>query len=312
MSRHVILGSGAVGRAVVAALGARGIDALVVTRSGTVVDGARAEACDVLDTERLAGLCAGADAVYQACQPEYHRWPEEFPAMQASVMEASARSGAVLVAVENLYGYGHVKGPLVETLPLDATTRKGRARAGLWRDLEAAHAAGRLKATAGRASDFFGPYAGASQVGERFFGPLLAGGKAEVFGRPEALHSYTYVVDFGEALVRLALDDRSLGKAWHVPNAPAVTNGEFLARAARAAGTEPRSVRRTAMQLRMAGFFIKPAREVIEMLYEFEEDFVVDHSAYAEVFGDHATPLDESVAASVEWWRRHAKDTGHR
>ena len=306
MSRHVVLGSGAVGRAVVAALGSRGIDATVVTRSGTPVDGARAEACDVHDTDRLATLCAGAGALYQACQPEYHRWPEEFPAMQSSIMEAAARSGAVLVAVENLYGYGHVDRPMVETMPLNATTRKGRARAQLWRDLEAANASGRLKATAGRASDFFGPHAGASQVGERFFLPLIKGGKAEVYGRPDALHTYTYVVDFGEALVRLALDERSLGKPWHVPNAPTVTNGEFLARAARTAGSEPRSVRRTAMQLRMAGLFIKPAREVIEMLYEFEEDFVVDHSAYAAVFGDHATPLDEALAATVEWWRAHA------
>ena len=59
--------------------------------------------------------------------------------------------------------------------------------------------------------------------------------------------------------------------------------------------------------MRMAGLFIPPARELIEMLYEFEEDFVVDHSAYVSVFGDHATPLTESLARTIEWFRSQAK-----
>jgi hypothetical protein len=41
-------------------------------------------------------------------------------------------------------------------------------------------------------------------------------------------------------------------------------------------------------------------RETVEMAYEFEHDFVVDHRAYAERFGDRATPLDEALAATVQ------------
>lgn len=305
MSHHVVLGAGPVARAVVTALTTRGIDAVVVSRSGTEIPGARSVALDVRNSDALRTLAAGASAVYQASQPEYHRWPEEFPSLQDSVVRALRGSDTVLVAIENLYGYGHVRGPLVETLPLVATGRKGKVRADLWRTLEAENAAGRVKTTAGRASDFFGPHAAKSAVGDRFFGPLLAGKKAEMFGNPSALHSYTYVPDFGEALVRLALDDRSHGRAWHVPNAPAVSTQAFLEKAAAVAGVEPRSVVRTKFQLRLAGLFIPPAKESIEMLYEFEEDFVVDHSAYAAVFGDHATPLDTSIAATVAWWREN-------
>jgi nucleoside-diphosphate-sugar epimerase len=211
----------------------------------------------------------------------------------------------VLVAVENLYGYGPVAGPITESLPLVATTRKGKTRADLWRALEAEYKAGRLKATAGRASDFFGPHAAASVVGERFFDPLLHGKKAELFGNPNALHTYTYVVDFGEALVRLALDERSLGKAWHVPNAPAISTKAFLELTASIMGVEPKSVTRSKFQLRLAGLFIPPAKESIEMLYEFEEDFVVDHSAYGALFGSHATSLHDSLAATIAWWRNN-------
>lgn len=303
MTRHVILGAGPVGRAIGEALAMRGIDALMVTRSGTEVAGTTAVKADVRDSEVLARIIEGSSAVYQASQPEYHRWPQEFPSLQAGIVDAVRGTEAVLVAVENLYGYGPVSGPLREDLPLVATTKKGRVRAEMWRALESEVRAGRLRATAGRGSDFFGPHAAGSQVGDRFFPPVIKGAKAEVFGRADALHSYTYVGDFGEALVRLALDERSIGRAWHVPNAPTVTNGQFLERAAAIAGTRPRSVTRTSLQLRIAGLFIPPAREIPELLYEFEEDFVVDHSSYAALFGDHATPLDESLSTTIDWWR---------
>lgn len=305
MSRHVVLGAGPVGRAAVAALASRGIDAVVVSRSGTRLPGARSLALDVRDTDALRAAVEGAGALYQASQPEYHRWPEEFPDHQRSVVEAVRGTDTVLVAVENLYGYGPVSGPLVESLPLVSTGRKGRTRAEMWRSLESEWTAGRLKVTAARPSDFFGPHVEGSQVGERFFGPIVKGGKAEVFGNPAALHTYTYAPDIGEALVRLALDDRSLGRAWHVPSAPPVTNGEFLRMSAEAAGTTPKSVRRGALAMRMAGLFIPPAREIPEILHEFEKDFVVDHSAYAALFGDHATPLETSIATTVDWWRHH-------
>ena len=311
MSRHVILGAGPVARAVAASLAARGIDAAVVSRSGTEVPGATAVKCDALDTAALARVVSGAGAVYQASQPEYHRWVKEFPPLQTSVVSALRGSSTVLVAVENLYGYGPVSGPLTEDLPLSATTRKGKVRAAMWRQLQAENAAGNIRATAGRASDFFGPYAAGSAVGDRFFLPLLKGRKAEMTGDPGARHSYTYVGDFGEALVRLALDERSLGRAWHVPNAPAVTNQEFLERAAAAAGAAPRAVIRGKFQMALAGIFIPPARETVEMMYEFEEDFVVDHSAYAAAFGDHATPLEQSITATVDWWRTEGAGAAH-
>ena len=42
---------------------------------------------------------------------------------------------------------------------------------------------------------------------------------------------------------------------------------------------------------------------LIEMLYEFEEPFVVDHSKFERAFGDHATPLKEAIGDTVRWYR---------
>lgn len=296
---HVVLGAGPVGRAVVAALVARGVEPAVVTRSGVDVPGAIARRGDITDPDQAATLLSGAGVVFQCAQPEYHRWPQEFPALQAAVVDAAAAAGALLVVAENLYGYGPADGPLTEDLPLTATTRKGAVRAQMWRDLEAAHGAGRLRVVAGRASDFFGPGVEGSAVGDRFFGPIVAGRAAEAVGDPDRLHSYTYVPDFGEALVRLSATPDSWGRAWHVPNAPAVSTRAFAEQAASLAGTHPKLRVYARWQLRLVGLFVPPVHETVEMLYEFDRDWVVDHSAYAALCGDHATPLDQSLAATV-------------
>jgi nucleoside-diphosphate-sugar epimerase len=297
---HVVLGAGPAGRAVVAALMSRGIAPAVVTRSGTSVPGATGRRADLADPVQAAKAVAGAEIVFQCAQPAYHRWPEEFPALQAQAVAAATSAGALLVAAENLYGYGPVPGPLTQDLPLSATTRKGTVRAQMWRDLEAAHQAGRLRVVAARASDFFGPGVGDSAVGQRFFGPLARGKVVRVAGNPDRLHTYTYVPDFGEAMVRLSEAPETWGRAWHVPNAPTVTTRAVAEQAAELAGTRPRLHGTPRWQLRLLGRFVPAVGEIVEMLYEFDEDFVVDHTPYANLLGDHATPLDEALAATLQ------------
>jgi nucleoside-diphosphate-sugar epimerase len=301
---HVVLGAGPVGRAVVAALTSRGIEPAVVTRSGTSVPGATSRRADLADPAQAAEAVADAEVVFQCAQPAYHRWPEEFPRLQARAVDAATSAGALLVAAENLYGYGPVDGPITQDLPLTATTRKGSVRAQMWRDLEAAHQAGRLRVVAARASDFFGPGVADSAVGQRFFGPLARGKTVRVAGNPDRLHTYTYVPDFGEAMVRLSETPETWGRAWHVPNAPTLTTRAFAEQAADLAGTRLRLRGTPRWQLRLLGRFVPAVGETVEMLYEFEEDFVVDHTPYATLLGDHATPLDEALAATIEADRR--------
>ena len=300
-----MLGAGPVGRSVVAALAARGVTPAVVTRSGTAVPGASSAVADISDPAQAAAAVAGAQVVFQCTSPAYHQWPAKFPALQASVVDAAAAAGALLVVAENLYGYGPGTGLLTEDRPLTAATRKGAVRARLWQDLAAAHQAGRLRVVAGRASDFYGPGVGAgSVVGDRFFGALLRGKPAEVLGDPDRLHTYTYIGDFGEALVALSETEATWGRAWHVPSAPAVTTRSFAAQAADLAGVAgpdagPRLRRLPAWQLRLVGLGVPAVREMPEMMYQFEQDWVVDYSAYAAAVGGRATPMRTALAATV-------------
>ncbi len=72
---------------------------------------------------------------------------------------------------------------------------------------------------------------------------------------------------------------------------------ERITQKAAAVGQEGNAKAAPVWMLRLLGLFIAPVRETIEMLYEFDDDFVVDSSEFTAHFGMEATPLDEALAA---------------
>jgi tetratricopeptide (TPR) repeat protein len=161
--KHVVLGTGAIGRAVAEELIRRGDSVRIVNRSGQMQEappGAEIVAADLYQPVEVKRVTRGATVVYQSAQPHYHEWPTEFPALQKSIIDGLAGTGAKLVIVENLYMYGDTDGkPLTEDLSSNAHTRKGRVRAALSEAALAAHRDGKLRVALGRGSDYFAAWA---------------------------------------------------------------------------------------------------------------------------------------------------------
>ncbi len=313
--QHVVLGSGPVGRSIAEALSARGEAVRVINRSGRMAEapaGVEVTAGDLYDAAAVRALTSGAKVVYQAAQPHYYEWPQKFPPLQQAVIDGLSGGGAKLVLVENLYMYGAVNGqPMTEDLPHAAHTRKGKTRAALSAAAFAAHREGRLRVTAGRASDFFGPWALGSTMGERAFYPLLAGKPAQLTGRADLAHSHTFVGDFGRALVLLGEREEADGQAWHVPNdRPTITQAELIRLAADIAGVQPRYSTMGKLMMAFGGLFVPEARETVEMMYEFDRPFVVDSSKFERTFGMSATPLEEALQVTLAWYRSHPQAVG--
>jgi nucleoside-diphosphate-sugar epimerase len=308
MSQHVIVGAGPVGSAVAQRLAGAGHEVTIVTRGGSGPDrpGVTRVAADAADAAGLADLARGAAALYNCANPPYHRWASDWPPLAASLLSAAERSGAVLVTMSNLYGYGPVDAPMTEATPLAATGTKGRVRAAMWRAAEAAHVAGRVRATEARASDFYGPgVTTGGHLGEQFVPRLLAGKRPRlVQGDADAPHSWTYVADVAATLVRLASDERAWGRAWHVPSAPAVSVREVAARMARIAGVPDRGIQvLPRWAVRAGGLAVPLLRELEEVRHQFTGPFLLDSSAAQAAFGLEPTPFDDGLAATVAWWR---------
>ncbi len=301
--RVVVLGAGQVSHHIVAELHSRGVRPTVVSRSGTELDDADATTADANDPTALTAALDGASLVISTAQPAYHRWPEEFPALQRSIVEACAANDARLVVLDNVYAYGTPGTPMTETTPFSATDRKGRTRAAMATELLEAHRAGHVWTTAVRASDFIGPHARLTAYGERFVEPLLVGKAAEVLGDPDRLHSVAFLPDVAQALVTVGLSDAAGGRAWHAPHAPAVSQRQLVELVADAAGSGAKLRRMRRWQLSLVGRFLPAAGEVAEMWHEFMTDHVVDDSAIRDAFGLDATPLERVAAATVAWFR---------
>lgn len=302
-SLHVVLGTGPLARATGEALLARGQSVRFVSQSGQMADrpaGSSLLQADLLDIHAATSALKDAAAVYFCAQPPYQHWVEKFDALQAAAVAATRRVGARFIAAENLYGYGPSSQPFREDMPLRPNTRKGEVRARMHLELMAEHRAGNLEVAVARAADFYGARVVGSAVGERFVKAVRAGKPVEVMGNPDVVHAYTFIEDFGTAMAVLGTNDAALGEVWHVPNAPAVSTRRFIELAFKVAGTGPAKLRRMGrIELALVGLFIPPVRESIEMLYEFEEPFRVDHSKFAAQFGDHATPIEAALARTL-------------
>jgi nucleoside-diphosphate-sugar epimerase len=304
---HVIFGTGPVGMSVMDALIQRGRRRVrMVNRSGraSMPEGVEVVGGDATDEAFAREASEGASVVYFALNPPYDKWPELFPPLQAGVLEGAASAGAKLIAMENLYMYGPTDGrPLTEDLPHAPNTRKGRVRAMMSKELMKAHKSGKVRVAIGRASDYFGPRVLVSAAGEQVFGRAVEGKSAQVAGDPDQPHTYTYVPDIGKGLAILGEREEALGQSWHLPSPETLTTRQFVEMISEEVGKPVRIQVAPKIVLRAIGLFNPAMRETIEMLYEFEEPFVVDHSRFEREFGEQATPLRESIQGTLRWYR---------
>jgi nucleoside-diphosphate-sugar epimerase len=270
-------------------------------------------AADAADAAAMARLADGVSVVYNCVNPPYHRWPADWPPIAASVLAAAERSGAVLVTLSNLYGYGPAARslgagaydeahPMTEATPLAATGPKGRIRARVWQDALAAQQAGRVRTTEVRPSDFVGPGA-QSALGERVLGRIRRGRSVSVLGRADQPHTWSFTGDVARMLVVAGTDPRAWGRAWHVPSNEPRSQREAVDDLALAAGASGSGRVRVgtvpSMLLRGVGLVSPMMRELRETEYQFRDAFVMDSSAAQAAFGLKPTPWDEVVAVTA-------------
>lgn len=309
---HVVLGTGPLGLAVARHLAARGDRVRVANRGGRadLPEGVEVLAANVAEAGDATRACDGATVVYHCANPPYARWPELHPPLMRAIIEGASSAGAKLVFGDNLYAYGPVDGPLTEDLPHRARGPNGRTRARIAEDLLAAHEDGRVRAAIGRGSDFFGPHAHQSTVGDRVYARAVADKPAQVLGDPDAPHTVTYLEDFAGALVTLGEREEALGNVWHVPNAETVTTRLFVEMVFAELGRPPRLRAAPRWGLVLAGLFNPTVRAVREQLYQSERPWLVDSGRFEQTFGWRATLLQEAIHATVVWFREHPQGPG--
>lgn len=303
--RQVVLGgSGGVGRAVAARLATRGGSVRAVNRSGVIDSlpaGVDVVAADALDRESLGRVCDGASVVYHCMHPRGDY--SQFPAMTANIIDATRAAGAKLIMAASVYPYGRVDGPMTEDLPHEPEAPSGTYHARAAELVMEAHADGRIQATIGRASNYFGPHACRLWPGIDFRA-AVEDRKMQIIGKTAPLHTYTFVDDFADGLITLGRHDRALGEVWHLPSAETVTTQQFLDMIYAETGTDAKVQVGPKAIIRLLSWFNADLKPALEVFYQFDRPFVIDHSKFANTFGATVTPHRDAIAATVDWIRR--------
>jgi nucleoside-diphosphate-sugar epimerase len=306
--RIAVAGYGAVGRALTERLSARGDKVRVVQRQAppALPLDVTFVGANLKDARGAQTALADVDIIVCAIGVSYISkiYVRIWPIIMRNLLDACAKSGARFVFADSLYMYGPQTRPLTEDMPLTAYGQKPRVRAeitGLW---QKAHDAGLVRATAVRASDFYGPKTPTSVLSTIGVARLLIGKPALAPYPPDQPHDFTYVPDFARALETLIdANDDAYGQAWHVPNAPTRSLRELLTLAAGLIGVRPSVTVLTPMWATLLGFVRSDVRELKEMRFQWDRPYLVDATKFSRRFWSDPTPFEDGLRATIESYR---------
>lgn len=305
MSVHsVIGGNGTIGAVAVRHLAAAGCEVRIVQRHPRLIEGAVATAsADVFDLDGLTKAVEGSDVIYLILGLPYDAkvWLEGFPRAVSHAVEAARRVGARLVYFDNVYMYGPVQGVMTEDTPDNPTTQKGLARARAARVLMEAVEKGAIRGLIARSADFYGDYRPFDQV-KAIAEKLEKGRKAQLLLRADKVHSLTYIPDAGRAVAVLGQQADAFDAIWHMPTDPnALTGAQLVELIGALLGKEARHTVLPKLLLRMVGLFDGTVRGLLEMSYQFEQDYRVDSSKITQAYGLTATPMRQGLAEHLRF-----------
>lgn len=303
-----IFGYGPTGAAAVDLLRARGTPVRVVQRKrpANLPTGVEFMACDALQADQVLAAMTGAEQAVITIGFEYKGavWKQAWPKAMANFLAAAEKTNARVVHVDNMYMYGPHDGPLHEDLPLTSFGVKPSTRSDVTRMWQEAARRGRVKWTALRAPDFYGPGVTLSHIGDTGLAAIAQGKAANLIMEPDQPHAFAYVPDIGRAAVTLLdADDSAFNQVWHVPCAPNRTPRQLLQMGADAIGQKLKIMALPSWLLPMLGTVSPVLREFSEMRFTWNRPYIVDATKFSRRFWSDATPFEVGIPATAKAFR---------
>lgn len=305
---QTILGAGgAIGTALAKALTGYTDQIRLVSRSPEKVNESdELFSADLTDSKQTFSAVEGSEIVYLTVGLKYHHkvWESTWPVIMDNVIRACEESGAKLVFFDNIYLYDkHDLNPITESSKINPPSKKGAVRAEIVKSLWKAVDEERIEALIARSADFYGPgmTKPLSILVETVFKPLHQGKKASLLCSDSKKHSFTYTPDAGKATALLGNTPDAYGQAWHLPTASDPPDGkEWVELVAREMNTDPSYRVVPKWMVRVMGLFMPVMRESVEMLYQYDRDYIFDSSKFEKQFDLKPTPYQQAVKEVVE------------
>ncbi len=299
---HTILGAGgAIGIGLVRELLGSGKNVRLVGRNPAPVEGTETIAADLSSLDQTVRAVAGSKVAYLLVGLKYDLkvWRALWPPIMQNAIEACKRAQAKLIFFDNVYMYGRVKGAMTEETPFFPCSRKGEVRAEVATRLLTEIKGGNLTALIARSADFYGPGAKTGVPNVLVLDKFARGARAMWLANDSVKHSITFTPDAAKSLAVLADSEKAWNETWHVPTAANPPTGkDFVGMAARAFGVEPKYRVLTRPMVRVAGLFDSTIREIFEMLYQNEYEYVFDSTKIEKAFNIVPTSYAQGIAVA--------------
>lgn len=305
MIQTILGANGAIGTEIAKALPQYGAQVRLVSRNPKKVNESDTlMVADLLNSAQTAAAIAGSSVVYLTAGLQYKRkvWEQQWPVMMKNVIEACKTHQAKLVFFDNVYAYGRVDGMMTENAPLKPCSHKGEVRKQLVQMLETEMAGSALDVLIARSADFIG-YTPLSFLDSMVFKTLQSGKKAQWLVNPKFKHSFTYIPDAGKATAFLGNTQSAYNQSWHLPTDVPITGNEFVEIAAKAFNAKPGIMPLPIWMMHIIGLFIPVLKESIEMMYQFDADYVFSSAKIEQTFGLKPTPIQEAITATANQYQ---------
>jgi nucleoside-diphosphate-sugar epimerase len=277
----------------------------LVSRSRFSIPGAEAVKGDVTDYNQTLQSTANSEVVYLCVGLKYDTkvWSTLWDKILQNTINACKKNNAKLIFVDNVYMYGKVEGPMTESTPYKPDSVKGEIRARLARKLEAEYKKGNIDASIARAADIYGPYGEkTSFVNIMIIDKILNGKKAMLMLNDHIPHSLTYTIDCGRALYLLGDTPESFNQVWHLPTYnPPPTGKELAAIVSDESGIQKGYSVLSRGMLKMFGLFNTNVKESIEMLYQYENEYIFSSDKFNAFFNYIPSDYREGIRRTIEY-----------
>lgn len=260
--------------------------------------------CDLMDKEKLFKAVEGSQVVYLTAGFPYKAkvWQDTWPLVMQNVIDACKEHNSKLVFIDNMYMYDPAKlSFMTEATPINPSSKKGKVRERIANMLMDEVKAGNLQALIARSADFYGPGINNSVLLETVFKNMQKGKKANWFCSVEKKHSYTYTPDAAKATAVLGNDDKAFNQVWHLPTAGNPLNGkEWIEAFATEMNVSPKYMVVGKTMIQILGLFNSIMKEFVEMLYQYDRDYVFDSSKFEKAYEFKPTSYEEGIKQVIK------------
>ena len=263
---------------------------------------------DIENLEDARQLTQDVDLVYCCIGLQYEAkyWAAHWPVIVENLLQVTSITRP-LIFCDNLYAYGATTDISPDSKIVSPSLKsKPGVRSILHETFQRRMQSdpGSIAVVGG--SDFFGASSeGKTVMGEMVLSLIAKNKRAMAFGNAKMKHDFCYVPDFSNALYLVSVNrEVAMGKFWICPHSiKGLSMSESASKAYSLVDRKDKGVQvLPVFMVSVMGCFLTFMREMKEMMPLWTNHYTVDDSAFCSTFSVQATPIDEALRETIEYY----------